>query len=259
MTRSIRAAAAVAILAGGIGSAGCACRNCGTCGAGGGLEDRYRNAWDEAWPERYNYAARESVLAPFAQQVATGHFLEQTIWNWYFVSGTDILTPGGIEKLNSLNRETPGPDPRLYIQTARDIIVTPDNVPKLAALQDELNARRAAAIKRYMAQQPGLPVAYEVYVHDAPVPGIYAPFAIASFNGQKIGYRGGINAGASGGGTGGGAAGQAQAPVATTTVNNAAPSTPGTGTPGAAPGSPTSGAPGGTGPGTTGPGTGAIP
>ena len=95
-----------------------------------------------------------------------------------------------------------------------------------------------------MSAQPGTSVAYEVFVHDAPVPSIYGPFGAAAFNGQKGGYKGGITAGTSGGGTGGGSAGQPQAPaVGGTTINNNQP------TPGGAPG----GAPGGT-PGTPGAG-----
>jgi hypothetical protein len=282
MNRYIRAVAAAAILSGGLGSAGCA------NGPRPTVEDRYRNAWDESWPERYNYAARESVTAPFAQQVATGHFIDQTVWNWYFVPGSEKLTQGGLEKLDTLCRSTPSADPRLYIQTARDIVMSEwfkltdqslealkkEKAPnallmKLAALKntalregdfrseiseifkaldmdekakivekdkylylilkysamtpetiaafrEELNARRAAAIKNYMTSQPGTPVAYEVYVHDAPVPGIYAPFATGAFNGQRSKY-GIFNAGASGGGTGGGSAGQPAAPL--TTVN----------------------------------------
>jgi hypothetical protein len=247
MRRYIRVVAAAAILTGGLGSVGCATNSCatGNCAAGGGslqnhasVEDRYRNAVDVSWPDRYNYAARESVLAPFAQQVATGHFIDQTLWNWYFEPGSDKLTAGGIDKLDALSRETPAADPRLYLQTARDIIPTQDNMDKVAAMREDLNARRAAAIKKYMTSQPGAPVAYEVYVHDSPVPGIYSPFGMAAFAGMRGGYKGGIVAGASGGGTGGGAAGQGQAPLVSQTTNNA---------PGGGGGAPGGGTPGGSG------------
>lgn len=239
MKRYYRAVAATAIMICGLGSVGCANRT------GVTLEDRYRNAVDVAWPERYNYQARESVLAPFAQQAATGHFLDQTIWNWYFEPGTDKLTQGGIDKLNALARETPGADPRLYIQTARDVTVTQDNADKINTIRDDLNARRAVEIKKYMATQPGVPVAYEVFVHDAPVPSIYAPFAVAAFAGQRGGYKGGLSGGAGSQGVGGGTMGQSQAPVTSTTVNNnsgggagAGPGggvSPGSGGPGSAP------------------------
>ena len=210
MTRSIRAVAATAILAGGLSSAGCAWH------PDKNIEDFYRNAFDVSWPERYNYAARESTLASFAQQSANGHFLDQTIWNWHFEPGTDKLNAGGIEKLDTIARATPAPDPKVFIQTARDIAAGPDNVDRLIAVRDELNAKRAAAVKKYMATQPGIPAPYEVFVHDAPVPGIYSLFTVNSFRSQRIGYVGGLT-GAGGGGaaqqTGGGATPGSGAPA----------------------------------------------
>ena len=97
------------------------------CKTGVTCEDRYRNAVDVSWPDRYNYAARESVLAPFAQQAATGHFIDQTVWNWYFEYQSDKLTRGGLEKLNVHSaRETPNLlIPRSIIQTARDTRCAP--------------------------------------------------------------------------------------------------------------------------------------
>jgi hypothetical protein len=227
MKRYLRAVAAAAILTCGLGSVGCASRT------GVTLEDRYRNAVDVSWPERYNYAARESVLAPFAQQAATGHFYEQTLWNWYFEPGGDKLTPGGLEKLDAIARSTPSPDPKLYIQTARDIVVTPENADRLRTIRDELNAKRAAAIRTYMANQPGAPVAFTVEVHDAPVPGIYAPFAIAALQGQLTGYKGGIGGGGGNGAPTGGTGGAGIGGVGPGGSGNT-PST--TGTPGAGPG-----------------------
>jgi hypothetical protein len=188
MSRSIRAVASAAILVGGLGAAGCATSG----GEHKTIEDCYRNAVDTAWPDRYNYAARESLLAPFSQQAANGHFLDQTVWNWYFEPGSDRLTPAGVERLDAYARTTPAADPRLYIQTARDLPVTPDNADRVVALRDELNAKRAAAIKKYMTTQPGTPVAYEVFVHDAPVPGIYSGFAVKSWRGQPMGFGGGL-------------------------------------------------------------------
>jgi hypothetical protein len=212
MNRFFRAAMVAAIFPLGLASVGCMhksgstanCGNGGGCGNGsgdasGGCGARYRNWVDVAWPERYNYAARQAVVAPFAQQVATGHFINQSLWNWYFEPGSDKLTPGGMEKLDSLARATPSSDPRLYIQTAHDIAVTNDNMDKVAALRNDLNARRAASIKKYMATQFGPAIEYEVFVHDAPVPGIYGPFVAGAFRGQAAGYQGGIDAGGGGG------------------------------------------------------------
>ena len=103
MNRLFRAAMVAAILPIGLASVGCAHKSgsdlwirrlwCGCAGDGGGLGACYRNWVDVSWPDRYNYAARQSVVAPFAQQAATGHFLNQTIWNFYFEPGSDKLTP----------------------------------------------------------------------------------------------------------------------------------------------------------------------
>jgi outer membrane protein OmpA-like peptidoglycan-associated protein len=200
MNRCVRAATAAAILTCGLGSIGCASKTGVTLG------DRTRNAYDISWPDRYNYAARESVVAPFAQQAASGHFINQTLWNWYFEPGTDRLTPGGRDKLDSLARVAPAPDPRLNLQTARDIPYTPENADKILVMRDDLNARRAAAIKQYLGTLTGPATNYEVFVTDAPVPGIYAPFAVNSFRGQLFRYVGSIQGGSGGqgGGTGGG-------------------------------------------------------
>jgi hypothetical protein len=235
MNRMMRAAATAALLVGGLGSVGCV--NTGTtgCGSGGGgcgaggcgiggargeghgpLGDCWRNAVDPCYPERYWYAARQATVYPFAQQVLNGHVLNQTIWNYYFDFGTDVLTPAGIEKLNSLVRTRPAPDPRIYIQTARDIPATVDPL-KIPEIRTDLDARRAEAIRKHLASQPQFaPVAYEVYVHDSAVPSINAEMAMRAYNGSFLGYRGGVSGagtgvlgtgGGFGGGTGGGIGG----------------------------------------------------
>jgi hypothetical protein len=186
MNRFVRAALVAAILPAGLASVGCATKTGSTC------EDKYRNWVDTSWPDRYNYEARQSVVAPFGQQAVNGHFLHQTLWNWYFEAGTDKLNPAGMEKLDSLARATPSPDPRLYLQTAHDIVVTPENMDKVAAQRNELNAKRAAAIRKYMGTQFGPAIDYEVAVHDAPVPSIYSAFALGAYRGQGQGYQGGI-------------------------------------------------------------------
>lgn len=191
--RATTRAASAAIMTAVLGCIGCTAAHNGD---DKNLGDCYRNWVDEAWPYRYDYAARQSVLEPFAQQAANGHFLEQTLWNWYFEPGSDRLTPGGIARLDAIARSTPVPDPKLYIQTARDIAATSDAPEKVHALRDDLNFRRALAIKQYMSSQPGIiPMPYEVFVTDAPVPGIYSAFAAQSFRAQIAGYTGTIAGG----------------------------------------------------------------
>src|SRR4051794_6467714 len=117
-----RRAVAAALTAGGVGAAG---------GAGPGAGGDFRDWGDPGWPDRYNAAARAEVVAPFATQVNNGHVLNQTIWNWYFDAGGDKLNTAGMAKLDSLARERPGPDPRLYLQSARDVLVTPETMDKV--------------------------------------------------------------------------------------------------------------------------------
>lgn len=192
MTRMMRAAAAAAILTSGLGSIGCVSTGNGAHG-NATIGDRWRNAVDPCYPERYNHAARQAVIYPFAQQVHNGHVLNQTIWNYHFETGTDKLLPGGMEKLDSLARTRPAPDPKLYIQAAVDLSPTPANVDKINDLRAELDTKRAAAIQKYLATVPAVaPVAYEVYVHNAPTPGINGDAAAGAYRGSLLGYRGGI-------------------------------------------------------------------
>lgn len=203
MTRMFRTAAAAAVLLSGLGSVGCV-------HTGGGREpgragDRYRNAVDPCYPERYQHAARQAVVAPFAQQVHNGHFLNQTVWNYHFEAGTDKLTEGGKEKLNSLARTRPAPDPKVYIQTANDLPATTDP-EKVTAARNELDVKRAQAIEKHLATVPtGAPTTYEVYVHNAPVPGLNSEFAASAYRASATGYRGAITGAAGIGalGTGG--------------------------------------------------------
>lgn len=191
MTRMFRAAAAAAVLVSGLGSIGC-------MHTGGGRDpgqagDRYRNAVDPCYPERYQHAARQAVIAPFAQQVHNGHFLNQTVWNYHFEAGSDKLTPGGKEKLDSLARVRPSPDPKVYIQTANDVGQTADAADKVVEIRNELDAKRAQAIQKYLATVPtGSPVSYEVYVHNAATPGISSEFAARAYRGSQNGYSGAI-------------------------------------------------------------------
>jgi hypothetical protein len=192
MTRMIRAAAAAAILTSALGSIGCVSTGNGPRG-NATLGDRYRNFVDPCNPERYNHAARQSVVYPFAQQVHNGHVLNQTVWNYHFEPGTDKLTLGGMEKLNSLARTRPAPDPKLYIQAAVDVQLTDANADKINDLRADLDTKRAAAIQKYLTTVPAVaPVAYEVYVHNAPVPSIYSEASAGAYRASLQGYRGGI-------------------------------------------------------------------
>lgn len=252
MSRTMRRAAAAVIL-GGLGSAGCV----GTGGThaahhGGSSSQpegwsRYYNAVDPCWPERYSAAARQSTLAPFAAQVNNGAVLEQTVWNWHFEPGSDVITPAGQVKLDAIAQVRPHPEGKIYLQVARDVpTYGPGGLDTVAARRDELTAKRAEAVRKYMAAQPTLHgVSYEILVHDAPVTGMPAEFAARAYRGQAVGVVGGLRTGgvaAQGGGSGGGGTG------ATTAPGNA-PTGPGGPSGSGSGGSGGTGGPGGTGPG----------
>jgi len=215
MKRYVRAAAVAAVAIGGTGSVGCVSTGTTTGPGTGAVGDGaiLRTYYDPCYPERYNATARDEVLAAFNPQVYNGHILNQTIWNWYFELGTDKLTPAGVAKLESLAQTRPNPDPRLYLQVARDVQVVNANVESVSADREKLTSRRAAVIQKYMASQPAVtPVAYEIYVHDPVVVGIPSDFPVQAFRGQKIGYQGSIRGAGGfggippvGGGGGGGA------------------------------------------------------
>ena len=194
MTRMMRVAAAAALLTSGLGSVGCVSGGHAGRGEGHGpIGDHWRNAVDPCYPERYQHAARQAVIAPFAQQVHNGHVLNQTIWNYYFEAGSDKLTPAGMEKLDSLARVRPAPDPKLYIQASMDVGLTDANADKITDLRADLDAKRAQAIQKYLSTVPAIaPVAYEVYVYNALPPGIDANAASGAYRASLLGYRGGI-------------------------------------------------------------------
>ena len=67
MNRLFRAALVAALMPVGLASVGCAHKSGSGCGAGGSgtsCGDHYRNWVDPCWPDRYNYAARQAVVAP---------------------------------------------------------------------------------------------------------------------------------------------------------------------------------------------------
>jgi hypothetical protein len=130
----------------------------------------YQKVVDPCWPERYEYKARQEVISAFAPQVQNGHILDQTVYNNQFEPGTDRLTDSGRDQLDVLVRRRPGPDPRIFLATARDIAFDPNNPEGLVEVRRDLDNRRAIAIQKYVgAQTAGRPMQYEIVVHD-PMP-----------------------------------------------------------------------------------------
>jgi hypothetical protein len=173
----------------------------------------YDDLVDPCYPQRYVSMARHEVNEASAPQIHNGHILDQTVWNWMFEPGSDRLLPGGLDHLAYLTRRRPAPDCQVFLQTAQDVAYDPAYPEKLAECRCDLDAKRIAAVQKYLtAETAGRHIDIQVTVIDPSDPGIAAiPANLAV---QKM-YAGsmGVLAGAAGGAAasgptgGGGAAG----------------------------------------------------
>ena len=163
----------------------------------------YRNCVDTCYPQRYNAIARREVVDGFAPQVQNGHVLDQTVWNYDFDKGTDHLNPMGIEKLKYLARRRPAPDPNLFLATANDVDYDSDHPDKMVQARRDLDAKRVAAIQKYLAvQMDGRQMNFEVLVHDPFEVGYNAVYAGATAQRLQAGSTNGPLGTLSGGGIG---------------------------------------------------------
>jgi hypothetical protein len=177
--------------------------------------DRYRNLVDPCYPERYEYAARNEVIAAFTPQVHNGHFLDQTIWNYHFEPGTDKLTPGGMDHLLYLARRRPYPDCTLYLATAHDILYDPAAPGKYPEDRTNLDQRRIQAIQSYLgAETAGRHVNFEVVVHDPAEPSLAAVPVGISISKMYPAFQGALGASAGVGAPGAAAGGAPPAAAA---------------------------------------------
>lgn len=161
MKKSMTKGLAGAFLAGGILAAGCHSTD-GSMGHG-----------DPCWPDRYSNEARAAVVANFQPQVENGHVLDQTVWNQHFEFGTDKLNGAGMDKLDQLARRRPHPDPKVFLQTARDMPYDGAKPDEYASKRQELDTKRVAAMQKYLAASlTGRQVAFDIQVHDPAMPGI---------------------------------------------------------------------------------------
>ena len=181
MTRSIRAALVAAIAVAATHSTGCVTtkNDCasGNCGGGAGgksgslfgdatLQERYNSRVDPCWPERYAYQARQATLSPFANQVANGQAIDQTIFNGDFEAGSDVLSIGGRQKLDTIARRRPV-DGRIYVQTSRDIAYDPAKRDEYVKTKTSLDAGRADAVQGYLAATTtGRKVNFDIAISD---------------------------------------------------------------------------------------------
>ena len=219
MTLTLRAALAAILAAGAIQSTGCVTTksDCGDggCGSGGGggllgdatLQDRYNTCVDPCWPERYSYVARQEVLSPFANQIANGHAIDQTIFNGDFEQGTDKLTPGGLQKLDTIARRRPV-DGRIFVQAARDILYDPANREGFTKAKAKLDAARADSVQGYLtASTTGRNLNFDVAVTDPQDFTLPVIGPALSIRGYALQFSSGIT-GVAGNGFAGGVGGQ---------------------------------------------------
>src|SRR5205823_233764 len=115
-----------------------------------GDKPRLCDCYDNCWLQRYSYQADSSINATFGAQVNNGHVLDQTVMTYHFKAGTDELTPGGILHLTYLAARRPMPDPKIYLQTAQDVVYDPAAPDKYVAARGELNGKRVEAIQRFL-------------------------------------------------------------------------------------------------------------
>lgn len=175
----------------------------------------YRDLVDPCYPWRYSWQAEQSICEARSAQINNGHVLDQTIWNWHFEPGTDKLTPAGMDKLATLARRRPHPDPVLYLATAGsnpaggDLVYVADATPEaFAAERNKRNDARIAAIQKYLAAQTdGRGLAFQVYVHDPAEPYQHARQMAPAMNGLNGSFQGSMGGGGGGGGGGGQAGG----------------------------------------------------
>ena len=155
----------------------------------------YKNLVDPCYPERYEYAARQEVVATFAPQVNNGHYLDQTVWNYQFEPGTDRLTPGGMEHLTYMVRRRPYPDCAIYLATAHDVAYDPASPAKYADERGNLDRRRIQALQNYLgAESAGRHLNFEIVVHDPPEQGLAAAPTAISVGKMYLGFQGTLGA-----------------------------------------------------------------
>ncbi len=170
---------------------------CCLAGVGGLGCYTYRDLVDPCYPERYNYQARQEVVASYTPQELNGHVLDQTVWNYDFETGTDKLTGGGLEHLAYLARRRPQPDTVVYLQTAQDVAYDPDHSEKLGEVRQNLDARRVVAVERFLtAQTGGRRGEFQVLIHDPSEVGAPGAYGSGEYS-QVIGrVKGGLGTGA---------------------------------------------------------------
>lgn len=236
MTRTLRAAVAVLVAAGGALSVGC-------CG-GPSMQSRYQDVNNNnSWPERNSYLARQPVLHAFETQTNNARSANDVILNAYFENGSATLNPVGKDKLDQHARKMPAADPLVFLQTAHDVAYDEKAPDKTVAARADLDAKRAAAVLAYLGTRPaGKNTPFTVQAIDIQDPTSNSAGPAAAVRGLTLQYRSGITGGISGGNPMGAGGGMATSTVGVSPTAGGSPQPSGSG-----PGNPGGGM--GTGPG----------
>ena len=216
MTRLFQAASVVTLMVSIFGSVGC------VSGDRPGLQNRYDTKVDPCWPERYNFTAREAVIAPFATHVMNGKIIDQTIFNGDFEPGTEKLNAGGLAKLDTIARRRPV-DGQLSLQTTRDINYDATKPDEYIRTRSELDAKRIQQIQTYMnASTSGRNLTFDVAVIDPANQTVLASGPAAAVRGYQSYFQGGLTSGTglSNQGAGGGIVSANITPQANQTFQN---------------------------------------
>lgn len=158
-----------------------------------GSQSRYDDVRDPCWPERYNFEARKPVIATYAAHVNNGHILNQTIVNGDFELGSEKLTAGGLQRLDTLARVRPV-DPHVFLAKSRDVAYDSTKPAEYTRLTGELDAKRITAITTYLnASTAGRNLSFDVTVIDPADQFVPASGPAQSYRGYPLRFQSGIN------------------------------------------------------------------
>jgi hypothetical protein len=207
MTRTLRAAVAAVVAAGGVLSVGC-------CG-GPGLQARFQDVNNNnSWPERNSYLARQPVLHAFETQANNALSTNDVILTAFFENGTATLNPVGRDKLDQLARKMPVPNPIVYLQTANDVVYDEKAPEKTVAARADLDTKRQQAILAYLNTRVAAKnTPFSVLPIDIQDPSTNSAGPAAAVRGLTLQYRSGITGGISSGNPMGAGGGQATSTI----------------------------------------------
>jgi uncharacterized membrane protein YgcG len=190
MERAVALVGSAAMLVGGVGCFG------------------YRDLVDPCYPDRYTNQSNREVNGFFAPQVLNGQVLDQTVWTWFFDTGTDKLNGAGLEQLGYIARRRPAPDPHVYVQAASVQEVggyDPAKPEAMVHARNELDAKRVASVQKFlMAQTVGRGIDFHVDVHDPADPGMPSAGIANGIREMQGRFKGGLSSGGGASVSGGG-------------------------------------------------------